>query len=231
MAIPEATEPRLFGRRKGRPLRVRKAALLATLPALQINLPPPEGATINSPSTWFDFTPKNYVLEIGFGGGEHLAAQAARHPETGFIGCEPFLNGIASMLDHIDQQKLRNIRIFPSDARLILAALPPASLTTAFILFADPWPKNRHAARRFIQAETLQALARVLPCGGKLRVATDHPVLQEWTTEQITQSPDFVPEHGNGISTERPADWVITRYEEKALIAGRIPLYYSFKRA
>jgi tRNA (guanine-N7-)-methyltransferase len=231
MTIPEATEPRLFGRRKGRPLRVRKAALLATLPDLQINLPSPEGGTINAPSTWFNFTPKNYVLEIGFGGGEHLAAQAARHPETGFIGCEPFLNGIASMLDHMDRQKLRNIRIFPSDARLILAALPPASLTTAFVLFADPWPKNRHAARRFIQAETLRALARVLPCGAKLRVASDHPVLQEWTTEHITQCHDFVPEHGTGISPERPADWVITRYEEKALIAGRTPLYYCFKRA
>ncbi len=275
--------PRLFGRRKGRPLRVRKSTLFQNLlPQFEITLP--ESSTVD-PHSWFvdttmtasspspslgdtkaqrswgrggqellptaappplippregegktvqkreDSTTNPYKelwLEIGFGGGEHLAAQAAQHPEIAMIGCEPFQNGIASMLDHIERQKLHNIRIYPGDARLLLTALPPASLQRAFVLFADPWPKKRHADRRFIQQVSLQQLARALKPGGQLTLATDDPTLQAWTTEQITQSPDFIPVEG--ISPQRPADWVITRYEEKALQACRTPLYYTFSR-
>lgn len=222
------TSPRLFGRRLGRPLRVRKTALLETLlPQLQLTLP--SAGTVNPPS-WFAATPQEIWLEIGFGGGEHLAAQAAQRPDCGFIGCEPFRNGVASLLDHIDRQGLGNIRIFPDDARVLLAALPAESLARAFILFADPWPKKRHAERRFVQQATLQALARVMQPAARLRLATDDPVLQEWTTAQMRSTPFFVPEFGYGISAQRPADWVMTRYEEKALQAGRTPLYYCFKR-
>jgi len=224
MQPPDA--PRLFGRRKGRPLRVRKSALFQNLlPQLEITLP--ESGTVD-PNSWFDFIPQALWLEIGFGGGEHLAAQAAQQPEIAMIGCEPFQNGIASMLDHIERQQLRNVRIYPGDARLLLAALPPASLQRAFVLFADPWPKKRHADRRFVQQASLQQLARALKPGGQLTLATDDPTLQAWTTEQITQSPDFTPVEG--ISPQRPADWVTTRYEEKALQACRTPLYYTFSR-
>jgi len=220
--------PRLFGRRLGRPLRVRKTALLETLlPSLQLTLPT---TGFVQPAAWFATPAREFWLEIGFGGGEHLAAQAAQNPNVGCIGCEPFRNGVASLLDHIDRQALKNIRIHPDDARPLLAALPPASLARAFILFADPWPKKRHAERRFVQQATLQDLARVMQPGALLRLATDDPVLQEWTTAQMRATPLFVPESGDGISPQRPADWVITRYEEKALLAGRTPLYYCFKK-
>lgn len=224
----EPPSPRLFGRRLGRPLRVRKTALLETLlPSLQLTLPT---TGFVQPAAWFANPPKEIWLEIGFGGGEHLAAQAVQNPAIGCIGCEPFRNGVASLLDHIDRQALKNIRIHPDDARPLLAALPPASLARVFILFADPWPKKRHAERRFVQQATLQELARVMQPGALLRLATDDPVLQEWTTAQMRATPFFVPELGDGISAQRPIDWVITRYEEKALLAGRTPLYYCFKK-
>ncbi len=229
MTEPEETAaPRLFGRRKGRPLRVRKTALVETLlPRLTVALP----ATGHvDPNMWFGFKPRGLWLEIGFGGGEHLAAQAAAQPDIACIGCEPFLNGIASLLDHIDRRQLANIRIYPGDARLLLAALPDACLERVFVLFADPWPKKRHAERRFIQTDSLAELARTMRPGARLRLATDDPTLQEWTTEQMTAKPHFAPEDGTGISTARPADWVITRYEEKALLAGRQPLYYCFRK-
>ena len=209
-------------------MRVRKTALLETLlPSLQLALP---SSGLAEPNTWFATPAREFWLEIGFGGGEHLAAQAAQHPDIGFIGCEPFRNGVASLLDHIDRQGLGNIRIHPDDARPLLAALLPACLARVFILFADPWPKKRHAERRFVQQPTLQALARVMQQGAALRLATDDPVLQEWTTVQMRATPLFVPEFGDGISTQRPADWVVTRYEEKALLAGRTPLYYCFRK-
>lgn len=223
-----AETPRLFGRRLGRPLRVRKTTLMQELlPRVEIALP--ECGTV-APERWFDFTPRAVWLEIGFGNGMHLAAQAAAQPGIAMIGCEPFRNGVAGMLDFIDRQALRNVRIYPGDARLLLAALPDAALETIFVLFADPWPKKRHADRRFVQAESLRAMARVLQRGGRLRLASDDPVLQEWTSAQMSQAVDFMPEHGAGISAQRPADWVVTRYEQKALEAGRTPLYYSFIR-
>lgn len=228
--VTEATvvAPRLYGRRLGRPLRVRKTALIETLlPKLAIALPPQGTAT---PAAWFATPPRALWLEVGFGGGEHLAAQAALHPTTGMIGCEPFRNGVASLLDLIDRQTLTNIRIWPDDARTLLAALPPGCLERAYVLFADPWPKKRHAERRFVQPDNLRQLARVLQPGGLLRLATDDPTLQAWTTEQLQAAPDFTPETGSGISTTRPESWVMTRYEEKALQAGRQPLYYCFRR-
>lgn len=228
--VTEATvvAPRLYGRRLGRPLRVRKTALIETLlPKLAIALPPQKTA---DPAAWFATPPQALWLEVGFGGGEHLAAQAALHPTTGMIGCEPFRNGVASLLDLIDRQKLTNIRIWPEDARPLLAALPPGCLERVYVLFADPWPKKRHAERRFVQPDNLRQLARVLQPSGLLRLATDDPTLQAWTTEQLQAAPDFTPETGNGISASRPDDWVITRYEEKALQAGRQPLYYCFRR-
>lgn len=220
--------PRLYGRRLGRPLRVRKTALLgALLPKLEVTLPL-QG--LANPAGWFTTSMQSIWLEVGFGGGEHMAAQASLHPNIGMIGCEPFRNGVANMLDLIDRQKLTNIRIWPDDARTLLTALPAGCLERVYVLFADPWPKKRHAERRFVQPDNLRQLARALRPGGLLRLATDDPILQAWTTEQMQAAPDFIPETSSGISKARPDGWVMTRYEEKALQAGRQPLYYSFSR-
>ena len=173
-------EPRLYGRRKGRPLRVRKSALVQTLlPQVAISLSMERPV---DPCTLFTSRPSTCWLEIGFGGGEHLAAQAARHPHIGMLGCEPFLNGIAGLLDQIDRAQVDNVRIFPSDARLFVQNLLPQSLARTYVLFADPWPKKRHASRRFIQSETLGLLAQAMAIDAELLLATDDPVLQEWTT-------------------------------------------------
>jgi tRNA (guanine-N7-)-methyltransferase len=219
------------GRRKGRPLHKRKAALVTTLlPQLQIS-----NAVITAdvnPKDFFDRAYKNYFLEIGFGGGEHLAAQAAMHPETGLIGCEPFLNGVASLLQHIDTQQLSNIRILADDARPLLDHLAKASIAGGFVLFADPWPKKRHAERRFINPQNLARLAHVMQSGAELRLASDDPVLQQWVVEQLSVCPDFLaaPATDHGRHPVRPTGWPQTRYEAKAIRQGRRPIYWSFLR-
>jgi tRNA (guanine-N7-)-methyltransferase len=218
--------PKLYGRRKGRPLHKRKAGLIDDLlPRLRIDLA--EGARID-PSSLFDEPKISFEMEIGFGSGDHLAAQAERASTTGFIGCEPFLNGIANLLGQIDEKKLSNIRIFPDDARKVLDALPEASLSRAFLLFPDPWPKKKHAERRFIGKENLDRLARALKSGGELRLATDMDFLAEWMKDHTDAHPAFTPIYAG---REPPADWVPTRYEQKGRAAGRIPYYFCYKRA
>jgi len=216
---------RLYGRRKGRPLHLRKSGLMRELlPKLQIALP--EKGSLNL-QLLFPFKPTAVWFEIGFGGGEHLATQAKNNPKTGFIGCEPFVNGIASLLDHIDKNQLTNIRIFPDDARKLIDALPDASVGHCFVLFADPWPKARHAKRRFIGPENLPPLARVLQKDAELRLATDDMQLAAWMTECLATSPFFLLA---SCGSEPPADWVQTRYEQKALKAGRKPVYMTYRR-
>ncbi len=170
-------------------------------------------------------------LEIGFGGGEHLAEQAASRPEIGFIGCEPFVNGVARLLAHIENRNLSNIRIFPDDVRLLLDRLPPASVERAFLLFPDPWPKRRHSGRRFIQAATLDRLARVMPAGALLRVASDDMGYIRWTLFHARRHPAFEWTARKAADwRSRPADWPPTRYEEKALTDGRNCVYLAFHR-
>ena len=174
---------------------------------------------------------KDFALEVGFGGGEHLAAQAALHPDTGFIGCEPFANGVAKLLSAVDARALRNVRVEPDDARDILERLPDEKLSTVFVLFPDPWPKLRHHKRRFIQPATLTQIARVLRKGGELRVATDHADYARWTLMQLLN--DFRFEWSATRAADwraRPADWVATRYEQKALNVGRACIYLRFFR-
>ena len=215
----------LYGRRKGRPLRTRKSALMRELlPRLQIALL--ERGELD-PQKLFTHTPKSLWLEVGFGGGEHLAAQAQRNPSIGFIGCEPFVNGVASLLDHIDRQ-LKNIRIFPDDARLLIDALPDHSVDRCFVLFADPWPKAKHMERRFIGPRNLPALARVLKKGAELQLATDDARLKAWMKRHMDAAKDFSRTYA---SEDPPQDWVRTRYEEKALKAGCKPAYFSYIRA
>src|SRR5262249_17480926 len=158
-----------FGRIKSRTLKPRQAALMETL-LPRIALPDPKAGAIDPRSLMSDA--KEVWLEIGFGGGEHLAEQASRHPNTLIIGCEPFLNGVASALRHGDERNLANVRLHAGDARDVLGALPDASVERVFILFPDPWPKTRHHKRRLIQAETAAEIARVLKPGGRLRFVT-----------------------------------------------------------
>lgn len=216
---------RLFGRRKGRPLRTGQALLMETLlPRVRIALT--EGRKCD-PFALFDVVPEAVRLEIGFGGGEHLAAQAASHPSVGFLGCEPFVNGVAKLLTQIEAQDLKNVRIYPDDARDLLEALPDGSLDMCFVLFADPWPKKRHASRRFIGRENLDRLARVLKPEGQLRLATDVVGLAQWMREQTNAHDAFVCAYDG---PQAPADWVPTRYEQKGKAAGRMPEYLVYRR-
>lgn len=170
-------------------------------------------------------------LEIGFGGGEHLAAQAESHPDIGFIGCEVFENGVAKLLGEIDRRGLANVRIYPNDARPLLTALMPCSIDRVFILFPDPWPKARHHKRRLIAPATLDRLAEIMTDGAELRLATDDPDYLSWMLEHVTNHPAF-----SWIARrptdwrEQSKDWPTTRYELKARKAGRTPVFLRFAR-
>ncbi len=170
-------------------------------------------------------------LEVGFGAGEHLAAQAAAHPDIGFIGCEPFVNGVAALLARASDDGSTNIRLFDDDARRLIDALPPASVGRVFILFPDPWPKKRHHRRRFISDESLDCLARVMADGAELRFASDQMAYVRWTLERLTRHPAFV------WSARGPADWRLlpddgfrTRYQAKAEARGLSCVYLRFRR-
>jgi len=224
------------GRRHGRRLRAgQKALLTELLPRLRVALPA-EGRALD-PAALFAGPaagagkPRDIWLEIGFGGGEHLAWQAARRPDVGFLGAEYFVNGIASLLRHLRDAGLDNARIYEGDARALLARLPAESLGRAFILFPDPWPKARHHKRRIVRRDTLDALARALRDGVELRLATDDMDHARWMLERLLRHPDFewLAERAADWR-RRPADWPETRYEAKAVAAGRQPLYLRFRR-
>ena len=170
-------------------------------------------------------------LEIGFGAGEHLAAQAECHREINFIGCDVFENGIAKLLERIERRRLDNIRVFNQDARLLIETMPTASVDRVFILFPDPWPKRRHAKRRIISRDTLDSLAAIMKDGAELRVATDDRDYVCWIIERLTNHPAFEWLARRRTDwRERPADWPPTRYEEKALAARRLPVFFRSRR-
>ena len=179
----------------------------------------------------FDPRPEQVWLEIGFGGGEHLAAQALANPTIGLIGAEPYINGVASLSARLDTTRLNNVRIFPDDGRLFLPGLRDASISRVFVLFPDPWPKTRHHKRRLLGPAFVAELARLMADDSELRVATDdRPYLVE-ILSVLTQSKAFAwLAQGPGDWRERPADWPPTRYEQKALEAGRAATYLRFKR-
>ena len=212
---------RSYGRIKARPIKARQAELLDSLgPKVEI----PEG-----PFTPRDLMPdaKAVWLEIGFGGGEHMAGQAARSPDTLIIGVEPFLNGVASALRHVDERGLENVRVNQGDAREVAARLPEGCLDRVFILFPDPWPKSRHHKRRIIQSEFLVELARLLKPGAGLRFATDWAEYAEWTRARVTASGLF--EGPFGDTAVPAADHLTTRYEEKKL-GDCAPVFLDFVR-
>ena len=170
-------------------------------------------------------------LEIGFGSGEHLAAQAQAHPETGLIGAEPFLNGVVGALAQIEARELANIRLHMGDALDVLDRLPDASLSRAFLLHPDPWPKARHAKRRFVNPGPLNLLAAKLMPGAELRIGTDHPVYVRWTLMQMAARADFAWAAVTPADWQtRPDDWPQTRYEAKARRLGHEVWYFRYRR-
>jgi tRNA (guanine-N7-)-methyltransferase len=211
---------RSYGRIKSRPVKPRQAGLMETLlPKIAVDLSGPLQGW--SGEAW---------LEIGFGGGEHMAAQAARSPDVRILGAEPFVNGVASAVRHVEEQGLQNLRIHHGDARELAAALPDASITRVFILFPDPWPKARHHKRRIVQSDFLIDLARVLKPGGRLRFATDWADYADWTLERVLKSGLFAwPAERADDWRSPPADHVTTRYEEKRL-GDCAPVFLDFVR-
>ncbi|MCC7260516.1 MAG: tRNA (guanosine(46)-N7)-methyltransferase TrmB [Alphaproteobacteria bacterium] len=217
-----------FGRRHGRKLTPRKARLLhGLLPQLAV---PVEGAGRLDVASLFGRDGELW-MEIGFGGGEHLAAQAERNPQVNFIGCEPFVNGMASMLGHVEEKKLTNVRLLMDDARLLLDKLPDASLDRLFVLFPDPWPKERQKKRRIISPATLDRMARVMKPGARLRMATDIADYARWMLMYTLDHPAFEWQARCAVDFNvPPADWVTTRYETKTRGEGRKPVFLEFVR-
>ncbi len=218
-------ESGFFGRRRGKRLRAAQGRLVETLlPRLRIG----GDADIGAFRALF---PQDLRLEIGFGGGEHLAHEARAHPRVGFIGCEPFVNGIAKLLAIIDQERLANIRISDEDAMKLLPRLPDAAFGRVSILFPDPWPKRRHRKRRILSDETLAELARAMPPGAELRFATDIDDYAGWALARVMRSSDFRWTAERAEDWRRPwPDWPGTRYEAKAIREGRLPSYLTFER-
>ena len=229
--MAEAPHPRelFYGRRRGRPLRAgQRERRTSLLPQLSFELPP--GGRL-APASLFDAPVRDIWLEIGFGGGEHLAEQAEHNPGIGFIGCEVFENGVVKLLSEVDRRGLGNIRVYPDDARPLLAVLPPSSIGRVFVLFPDPWPKARHHKRRLIAPATLDRLADIMTDGAELRLATDDPSYLAWMLEHATAHPAFSWTARRPADwRDRPADWPATRYEQKARSAGRSSAFLRFER-
>ena len=220
----------LFGRQKGKKLRGEQQRSLETvLPALQIALPAKK--TSLDPRILFPFEAESIILEIGFGGGEHLLHRAFEAPGAGFIGVEPFLNGVAKVTSIVGQRAMQNIRLHHGDAIDVLAALADASLDRIDILYPDPWPKRRQRKRRFVSAPALGQMARVLRPGGLLRFASDIDDYLGWTLALVARAGAFRWEAETATGWRRPyPGWPGTRYEAKALREDRIPTYLTFIR-
>jgi tRNA (guanine-N7-)-methyltransferase len=198
------------------------------LPGLRVTLP--ESAEIDPPAL-FKGRHERFWLEIGFGGGEHLVAQAAAHPGVGLIGCEPYVGGVARALSLIRAQGLGNVRLFTDDARLLMHALPTACLERVFVLFPDPWPKTRHHKRRIVNPRTAAEFARLLAPGGELRLATDDMGYARAMLLALRGRPELRWQARRPQDWRtRPPDWPPTRYEEKALAAARACVYLRFLR-
>jgi tRNA (guanine-N7-)-methyltransferase len=217
-----------FGRRKGHPLRQRQAALMDTLlPRLKLDLAAPAPTDLRALFNAVD----EVRLESGFGGGEHLIAEAQAFPNIGFIGCEPYVNGMAKILTQIEAHNIRNIRLYAGDAAELLAWAPAQSIARLDLIHPDPWPKRRHWKRRFVQDATILAMARIIKPGGEFRFVSDIDDYCAWTLAHLMRAPDF------SWTAERAADWrepwpgyTMTRYGRKADREGRVAAYLRFRR-
>ena len=218
-----------FGRRKGHKLRLHQADLIDhLLPRLALDISGPSPGDLTE---LFDRPLKGVRLEIGFGGGEHLVAEALAFPDLGFIGCEPYVNGMAKILAQIEARGIGNIRLFAGDAAELLAWAPPCSLARIDLIHPDPWPKRRHWKRRFVQDATVAAMARILKSGGEFRFVSDIADYCAWTLAHLARSADFT------WTAERASDWrlpwpdyTMTRYGRKAEREGRKAAYLRFRR-
>ncbi|TDH59636.1 tRNA (guanosine(46)-N7)-methyltransferase TrmB [Dankookia rubra] len=228
--LAEGVPDRLYGRRRSHPLRARQQQLLdETLPRLRL-----DPARVADPRAAFGMPVEALWMEVGFGGGEHALAHVERNPRAGYIASEVFENGLCSLLSRLVAEREEatgalppNLRLWPQDARHLLGLLPPASLDRLFLMFPDPWPKARHAKRRFVNPTLLPLVARALRPGGEWRIASDDPTYQAWVAEVMAAQDLFaVPPPAEA----RPEGWPPTRYEAKALREGRRPLYWSLIR-
>ncbi|MBW8309072.1 MAG: tRNA (guanosine(46)-N7)-methyltransferase TrmB [Candidatus Paracaedibacteraceae bacterium] len=219
---------KIWGRKIARPLKINQKRLLEEdLPRLQLHAD--FGKSLNPQELMPDFN--GYTLEIGFGGGEHLAWQAQQSPIHGFIGCEPFITGVAGLLGCIEDAELENVRVVIDDARVLLQSLPDASLDRIFILFPDPWHKKRHHKRRIISDETIADLSRILKIGGELIMATDIQDYANWMQDILSKRPEFLLNlQGRESVYQRPDHWPITRYEQKGINAGRQASYLVYRK-
>jgi tRNA (guanine-N7-)-methyltransferase len=213
----ERPQFQFYGRRKGKPLRRHHVSLMeGLLPSISVDLADPLKGC--APRCW---------LEIGFGGGEHLAHQAALHPEISMIGAEPYLNGVAKLLAHLEAGQQKNVRVHYGDARPLLEALPDQSIERICLLYPDPWPKERQKRRRFVSAENLLHLHRVLTAQGRFDFASDIADYVDWTREHVGAFGGFK------VASDEPEpfeNWVMTRYEAKAKREGRESRYLSFQK-
>lgn len=230
---------RFFGRRKGKAIGAARERLMQELlPRIRLTLPQKGKFT---KTKLFPFKAKELWLEIGFGGGEHIAELAKMYPDVGIIGAEPFLNGVSSLLAHLngshrfpkedtglEKGRRDNVRIWPDDIRLVFPYLPDGIFERIFVLYPDPWPKARHAERRFINQNNLPELYRLLTPTGRLFVATDVIGYADWVQEQMKIFKKF--SLNNKDLHKTPEDWVPTRYEQKGILAGRQPIYFVFSK-
>lgn len=230
---------RFFGRRKGKSIRSGRAELMEKwLPKMTIKIPKKGKIKLEKQ---FGIVPEVLELEIGFGGGEHLAEVAKRQPKTGFLGAEPFLNGVASLLAHLngshltgsgklelEKGRVDNIRLWPGDIRELFEKFPDGTFKRIYLLYPDPWPKKRHAERRFINSYNIPHLYRLLADDGELFLATDVAPYVEWTLEKMAEFGLF-NQTKKAVHTP-PKGWISTRYEKKGIAAGRVPTYLIFKK-
>ncbi len=234
-----------YGRRKGKKIKPSREVLLDHL-LPRLRLPRFDENQSVSPDCVFPFKPKEVWLEIGFGGGEHLAEQSFRYQDIGFVGAEVFLNGVTSLLTHLSgkertddigqdvclkEGRTDNVRIYDEDVRDILPSFQASSFDRIYVLFPDPWPKRKHKDRRFIGPKNLAVLSRLLKKGGELRIASDDMNYIRWSLEHLLKHQDFQWTAQTSLDwTSPPCDWVSTRYEQKALAKGKKPIYLIFKR-
>jgi tRNA (guanine-N7-)-methyltransferase len=218
-----------FGRRRGKTLRRHQAGLVETLlPRLLIETDGPAPQTIDG---LFPEPCRDFRLEIGFGGGEHLLGEAVRQSEIGFIGVEPFVNGMAKALSALDEAGIGNVRLFDRDAAILLDWLPAATFARVDLLYPDPWPKPRHWKRRFVSDANLDRIARVLKPGGEFRFASDIDTYVDWTLLHVQRRRDLVWTAATADDWRLPwSGWPGTRYEAKAFREGRTPAYLIFRR-
>ena len=224
----EYIDRRWYGRRSGRKLTATRQQLIdELLPQLRID----SARKLNDLSAIFSYPVQDVWMEVGFGAGEHLVGQARACPDVGFLGCEPYVNGVASLLSLINVHRVKNIRVFDDDVRKLMPVLPRACLGRLYLLYSDPWPKARHHRRRVTAEKNLDSFARLLRPGAELRFATDQIEFAVWTLERICRDDRFIWLARRFVDWRvPPVDWVPTRYDQKARARGIQPVYLNFQR-